>query len=207
MKSIQSTWIKQLHSIAQEGLTCAQSPFDIERYEMVQQIALEIKTQGAHTDINQLQNILPLEVGSVTAKIEVRGIVFHNEALLLVKDRSDEGWTTPGGGADVGESPSEAVVREIYEESGYQTRAIKLLAIYDRDKQGHSLQYPFKVYRLFFLCQLLGGTPITSIETSEVGFFREHEIPQPLSLARMTPAQITRMFEHYRHPEWPTDYD
>jgi len=34
----------------------------------------------------------------------------------------------------------------------------------------------------------------------------KNEIPE-LSLARVTPSQIARMFEHYRHPEWPTDFD
>lgn len=93
----------------------------------------------------------------------------------------------------------------MYEESGYQTRAVKLLAVYDRDRQGHP---PFEhyVYKLFFQCELLGGSPSTSIETDEVGFFGEDEIPE-LSLTRIMPAQIARIFQHHRNPDLPTDFD
>jgi hypothetical protein len=46
----------------------------------------------------------------------------------------------------------------------------------------------------------------SSIETSEVAFFAEDKIPQ-LSLGRVMPHQITRLFEHYRQPNLPTDFD
>ena len=134
-------------------------------------------------------------------------MVFRDEALLLVKERRDGGWTLPGGWADIGDSPSEAVVREISEESGYQTRAIKLLAVYDRNKQIPHQPSAHHIYKLFFQCELLSGSATTSIETEQVAFFPEHDIPEQLSLGRTTPAQIKRLFEHYRHPEFQTDYD
>ena len=43
----------------------------------------------------------------------------REEQILLVREREDGGWTMPGGWADVGESPSAMVVREMKEESGY----------------------------------------------------------------------------------------
>ncbi|MDO9348593.1 MAG: NUDIX domain-containing protein, partial [Anaerolineales bacterium] len=135
-----------------------------------------------------------------------RGVVFREDAILLVRELFDQKWTLPGGWADVNESPSTAVVREIQEEAGFETHAVKLLAVYDRTKQGHLPQHPFSAYKLFFRCEITGGAPSESIETSGAAFFREGEIPE-LSLARVTPLQITRMFEHYRHPEWPTDFD
>ncbi|MDQ2743299.1 MAG: NUDIX domain-containing protein, partial [Chloroflexota bacterium] len=107
--------------------------------------------------------------------------------------------------ADVYDSPSEATVREIWEESGYRTRATKVLAVYDRSKQGHP-PFPFHTYKLFFLCELLGGTPTSSIETDDVGFFDEHDLPE-LSVGRVTQAQISRFFAHYRDPTLPTDFD
>jgi len=167
---------------------------------------LEIMAQEAKADITQLQNIFSQEVGYATPKVDVRGVVFRDEALLLVKERSDGGWTLPGGWADVGDSPSEAVVREIYEESGYQTQVVKLLAVYDRSKHDHPPSV-YHIYKLFFQCQLLGGSATTSIETEDVAFFREDKIPEQLSQGRVTPTQIKRMFEHSRHQEWQTDYD
>jgi ADP-ribose pyrophosphatase YjhB (NUDIX family) len=96
-------------------------------------------------------------------------------------------------------------VREVYEESGYRTRAVKLLAFYDRDLHGHP-PFPFHVYKLFFQCALIGGAATPSEETESVAFFRENALPD-LSLTRVTPGQIVHLFEHYRHPEWPTDFD
>jgi hypothetical protein len=53
----------------------------------------------------------------------------------------------------------------------------------------------------------LGNLRILSgVETDGVDFFAEDEIP-PLSLTRVTPAQIRHMFEHHRHPEWPASFD
>ena len=200
------TWAKRLQAIGQNGLTFAKDPFDIERYQSIRDIALEILAEGSGIELKQLRESFSQEVGYTTPKVDLRGVVFQEEALLLVKERSDGRWTLPGGWADVCESASEGIVREIFEESGYQTRVVKLLAIYDRSKQGHLPVYPHHVYKLFFQCELLAGTPTPSIETEAVAFFREHEIP-PLSLGRVTPAQITRVFEHQRHPEWPADYD
>jgi len=59
---------------------------------------------------------------------------------------------------------------------------------------------------MFFLCELLGGSATTSIETDDVAFFCEDKL-LPLSLMRVTPAQVARLFEHRCHPEWPTDFD
>ncbi len=67
-------------------------------------------------------------VRDVMPKVNVRGVVFDGDSVLLVKERSDGRWTLPGGWVDVNESPSESVVREVREESGYQTVALKLLA-------------------------------------------------------------------------------
>jgi ADP-ribose pyrophosphatase YjhB (NUDIX family) len=200
-------WAKRLQAIGQNGLTFAKAPFDIERYQALQEIALEIMAEGAQADITQLRDIFSQEVGYATPKVGVRGVVFRENALLLVKERSDGLWTLPGGWVDIGESPSEAAVREIYEESGYQTRAIKLLGVYDRKKHNPHPPSLYDVYKLFFQCEILSGKPTTSIETTDVAFFSEDEIPKALSLRRTTPAQIKRMFEHYRNPHFETDYD
>jgi len=200
-------WAKRLQAMAQNGLTFAENPFEIERYEAIREMALEMMAEGAQTDITQLRDIFLADVGYATPKVDVRGVVFRDDALLLVKERRDGGWTLPGGWADIGDSPSEAVIREIDEESGYKTRVIKLLAVYDRSKRNYYVPSPHHIYKLFFQCEVLSGSATTSIETEDVAFFPEHDIPKQLSLGRTTQAQIKRMFEHYRNPDFQTDYD
>ena len=198
-------WVKKLQAIAQNGLTYTENPFDVERYKSLRAITVEIMASYSNMEPSYVADLFAREGGYATPKVDVRGAVFRGDTILLVREREDGCWTLPGGWADVGESPSEVVVREIYEESGYHTRATKLLSVYDRSKHGHP-PLVHHVYKLFFQCELVSGSPSASIETDEVAFFGENEIPE-LSLGRVVPAQLTRIFQHYRHPDWPTDFD
>ena len=95
-------------------------------------------------------------------------------------------WTLPGGWVDVGESPSEAVTREVREESGYETRAVKLLALYDRDRHAHP-PHPWHIWKACFLCELLDGVQHDlDDEISETGFFTRDALPE-LDVERITP--------------------
>jgi ADP-ribose pyrophosphatase YjhB (NUDIX family) len=200
-------WAQSLEAIAQNGLTYSENPFDIQRYEQIQHIAADMIAAQTHMQPSSVLDLFQQDVGYKTPKVDVRGAVFQAEQLLLVKELSDGGWTLPGGWVDVGESPSEAIVREVWEESGYKTRVVKLAAVYDRDHPRHG-HPPFvhHVYKLFFICELLGGSPADNIETAAPTFFAETELPT-LSLGRVVPSQIARLFEHYRQPALPTDYD
>jgi len=201
-------WGKRLQAIAQSGLTYARDQYDVERYRAVRRIATEM-IAACSTAISsaELLDIFNCEVGYATPKIDVRAAVFSQDSLLLVKERSEGAWALPGGWADVGDSPSVAAVRETREESGYDVVARKLAALYDRDHQRHG--HPpmaYHVYKLFFICEPVGGMAKPSIETEEVAFFREDRLPN-LSVARVTAQQIAHLFGHYRHPEWPTSFD
>jgi len=198
-------WAQKLQAIAQTGLTYAENVFDIQRYEQIKEISADIIANYSQTDQSYILDLFNQESGYATPKVDVRGAVFRDNQILLVKERSDGCWSLPGGWADIGETASESIVKEIWEESGFRTRAVKLLAAYDRNKQGHP-PFIFCVYRLFFLCEIIGGTATPSIETEAVDFFPEDGIPD-LSLRRTTPTQITHAFQHHRHPDLPTDFD
>ena len=146
------------------------------------------------------------QTGHATPKVDVRGVAFKDRKILLVKEKEDGGWTIPGGWADPNETPGEAVAREVYEESGFLVKPVKLLAVYDRTLHGHEPPHPFRIYKLFFLCEILGGEPKSSPETLDVAFFGREEMP-PLSLGRTTPSQINRFYEHLNQSNLPTDFD
>jgi ADP-ribose pyrophosphatase YjhB (NUDIX family) len=192
-------WAQRLQAIAQNGLTFSKDPFDVERFNQVRQIAAEILAAGsAATTPEALVELFKRNFGYATPKVDVRAAVFRENRVLLVQERSDGAWTLPGGWADIGDAPSVAAVREVREESGYETKVTKLAAVYDRELHDHP-PYPFHAYKLFFVCELVGGTAQTSMETTAVEFFAEDALPA-LSLSRVTPVQV-------RHPEWPTSYD
>jgi ADP-ribose pyrophosphatase YjhB (NUDIX family) len=196
---------QRLQALAQSGLAFAKNPYDLERYEQIRELAAEMLTAYSEEEPERIANLFCGETGYATPKVDVRGVVFKDDAILLVRERQDGLWTIPGGWVDVGESPSEAVEKEVRQESGYIVRATRLLAVYDRNKHAHPPS-AYHIYKLFFLCKLIGGEAATSIETEEVGFFREDEIP-PLSVGKVTLSQIARMFEYLRQPDQPTDFD
>lgn len=200
------TWARQLQAIAQTGLTFTNDVYDQERYQAIRRIAAEMAAEGAGIqDSNRILTLFQHETGYSTPKVDVRAAVFRCNRILLVKEHEDGCWTLPGGWADIGDSPSMAAVREVKEESGYEVVATKIAAVFDRNKHNHP-PFPFHAYKLYFLCDLVGGAPAISHETDAVDFFPEDALP-PLSLTRVTPAIIAHLFDHHRHPEWPTSYD
>lgn len=201
-------WAQRLQALAQTGLTFTENPFDKDRYRQIAAIAAEMLSAGSGEDVSTIQGLFDQQAGYATPKVDVRGVVFRDDMILMVREKLDQGrWTLPGGWADVGEPPAEATVREIWEEAGYKARAVKLLALYDRIKQGHP-PYMYHAYKVFFLCELLDETQnlIANVETEETGWFRLGDLPE-LSVARVTEAQIRRFFAFKDHPEWPTDFD
>jgi ADP-ribose pyrophosphatase YjhB (NUDIX family) len=143
-----------------------------------------------------------------TPKVDVRGVVFREGRVLLVREVADGRWTLPGGWADVGESASEAVVREVQEESGYATRADRLIGIYNLDRLRNGKPLRPNVYKLFIRCELESqdAPPIRGTETTEAAFFAQDELPE-LSVPRVSREQLQRVFAHERDPSLPPDVD
>ena len=200
-------WVRELQAIAQTGLAYDKDPYDSERYHRIHDLAAEIAAAYTDADFALIRDLFAQDMGHATPKIDVRGVVFQNDQILLVKETKDGKWTLPGGWVDIGESASEACVRETYEESGFKTNAVKLLAVYDRARHGHP-PHLWYIYKLFFRLEPDGAPePLPpNAETEAVGFFSEDALPE-LSIGRITPEQIKRLFEHYRRPDLPTDFD
>jgi len=204
MSSIWVNWVRRLQSIAQNGRNYCKNEFDLQRYQQVEDIAAEIAAKYSDDELQTITAMFRAETGPATPKIDVRAAVISENQILLVKERGN-GWTLPGGWIDPGESPSEAAARETKEESGYEVKAVRLIAIYDRDRQGHP-PCPFHVYKLIFLCDLVGGSPKISLETEAACFFQEDHLPA-LSESRVLSRQIKRAFAFARDRNLPADFD
>jgi ADP-ribose pyrophosphatase YjhB (NUDIX family) len=84
-------------------------------------------------------------------------------------------------------------------------RPVRLLSAYDRDLHDHP-PISYHVYKLVFLCEIQDEPASQAVDADGEGFFGEHELPD-LSLSRVTPAQMTRFFEHHRRPDLRADFD
>lgn len=201
-------WAREIQAIAQTGLAFAENHYDRDRYETLRNLSARIMASRTQAAFERIEALFAGETGYATPKIDVRGAVFDDQhRLLMVRERSDaDRWTLPGGWADVNRTAAENVVKEVAEESGFQVSARKLAAVWDRSRQGHRPGV-FSCYKLFFLCDITGGAAAPGPETSEVEWFAEDRIPDDLSLGRVLPAQIHRLFQHARNPALPTDFE
>jgi len=198
-------WAREVQAIAQNGLAFTRDPFDRERYTRLAELVAQLLAAELALPLGEARALWETERGYATPKVDVRGGVFAGERVLLVRERSDGRWTLPGGWVDVNDAPSEAVAREIYEESGYRARAVKLAALIDKNRHPHPPGV-HHIYKLFFLCELEGGSPATGIETDAVEFFPVRALPE-LSTGRVLATQIERLYQHRLDPSLPTDFD
>lgn len=191
-------WAQRIQAIAQTGLTYAKDEYDLERYEELRELSIEMIMEQTGQPYAVVKELFASESGYPTPKVDVRGVVFEEGKLLLVRERSDGKWALPGGWADVGYTPKESVIKEIREETGLEVRAVRLLAVLDKKCHPHPPQ-PYYVYKIFIACERIGGQLQASLETSEAAYFGEDELPE-LSLDRNTESQIRSMFEYMRNP-------
>lgn len=198
--------IKELQALAQTGLHYGKDHFDLERYQRIREIAFAMMAEKSDLECADFARFFLPEKGYATPKVDLRGCVIRDGRILLVRERSDGLWTMPGGWADQNESPEEGVVREIREESGFDTRVVKLYAVRDRDRHPYLPKYPVSLYKLFFLAEIVGGDAEINPEISEIAFFAPDELP-PLSVDRLLPEDIAAGFRHAEKPELPTEFD
>ncbi|MFS0690692.1 NUDIX hydrolase [Sporosarcina sp. 179-K 8C2 HS] len=205
MSTIWLDWAKRIQALSQSGLAFSKDIYDIERYEELRKISVEIMSEHTNLEMNKIEALFTNETGYQTPKVDVRGVVFTNGQILLVKENIDDKWALPGGFCDIGLSPSENIVKEIKEESGYDVIPVKLIAVLDKNKHPHPPD-PYHYYKIFILCEIIGGEPAIGPETDQVEFFSEHKLP-PLSTNRNTESQIKTMFEFLRNPEREAVFD
>lgn len=197
---------RRLQATSQTGLEYNQNEYDRERYELVGKIAAELMAMQCDTPIEKFQQLFGEQSGYATPKVDVRAAAFRDGKILMVREAMDGLWTVPGGWADVNDSPREAAEREVWEESGFRVKTTKLAAVYDRAKHPHDPPLPFHVYKMFFICEIVGGEAKPSRETPEVGFFALDALP-PLSISRVLEFQLRRLLEHVKNPGLATDFD
>ncbi|EHQ60356.1 NUDIX hydrolase N-terminal domain-containing protein [Paenibacillus dendritiformis] len=198
-------WTLRIQAIAQTGLAYGRDIYDRERYEELRGISVAMMADQTGAEKPAVELAFARDSGYATPKVDIRGVVFQHNRILLVKEKSDGCWALPGGWADVGLSPAEVAVKEIKEESGYDAEAVRLLAVLDKRLHRHPPE-PHHVYKIFIQCRLSGGTASAGIETEDVRFFPEDDLPA-LSVQRNTAAQLHMLFQYNRRPEQPALFD
>ncbi|WP_413727470.1 NUDIX hydrolase [Sodalis sp. RH19] len=184
---------QKLQALAQTGLTYTKDRYDIERYLELRNIAAQLTADVLALDKPPVLDMFKQQEGYATPKVDTRAIILRQGKILLVQEADDRLWSLPGGWADVGDSPSGAVCREVEEETGLTASVERLLGVWDRNQHGHP-PYPWHVYKLIFHCRELGGEIRLSEDSLDVDFFDPLDLP-PLSLTRIVPVEIATSLE------------
>lgn len=85
-------WAKQLQAIAQAGLTYSKDTFDLERFEDIRKISLEIMSEYTKVDETRIRDLFANETGYATPKVDIRAVVFQDNKILMVKEKIDNSW-------------------------------------------------------------------------------------------------------------------
>ncbi len=200
-------WAREIQALAQNGFHYAQDEYERSRASRLLEITADMIASGSDMRATDALIAFTAQPGYATPKVDVRAAVFNRDKrILLVREAADGGWTLPGGWADVGEGPRNAVERETQEESGLRVQATRLVGVYDANRIEDKLSL-FHAYKLVFICQPIGGEIKPSMETSEVGYFSLEDLPQPFSEHRTTPRHIQDAVAAYCDPNLPTVFD
>ncbi|WP_141432594.1 NUDIX hydrolase [Bacillus sp. 03113] len=187
------SWAKQLQSIAQAGLEYSKDKYDIERFQQIRNLSVEILSEYTGISNEKIQDLFCNETGYQTPKVDIRGAIFKEDKILLVKESIDGCWSLPGGWAEFNLSIKENIVKEAKEEAGLNVVPKRLIAVLDRNKHNEPVT-AYGIYKIFVLCEMIDGRFEKNIETDESGFFSIADLP-PLSVGRVTKKQIEMCFE------------
>jgi len=198
-------WARELQAISQTGLAFSQSPYDTQRYQRIMELAAEIMASHTTLPTSEILQGFSVQPGYATVKVDVRGAVVREGRILLVQERRDQRWCMPGGWADVGDLPSDMVAREVFEESGFRVKPVKVLGVFDANRGSRPLEC-HHAYKIVFLCDITGGEARDSDETMAVGFFDFDALP-PLSTDRTNERHLAEVQAHLRDPHRFATFD
>jgi ADP-ribose pyrophosphatase YjhB (NUDIX family) len=198
-------WAREIQALAQTGYHYAENDYQRDRYHRLLEIAAEIVNEHSNLEYSSVRDAFQYAIGYATPRVDVRGAVFQDGKLLLVRERIDGGWTLPGGWADVGDVPSNAAERDVWEEAGFRVKANKVIGVYDANRVGR-LEL-FHAFKIVFQCELIDGEARSSLETSEVAFYGREELPPVLSQERTKMRHIQDAFASLDDPDCQTVFD
>jgi ADP-ribose pyrophosphatase YjhB (NUDIX family) len=198
-------WARELQAIGQTGLAFTQSAYDTQRYQRLTELAAEIVASHTTLEKPELIKGFSAQPGYATVKVDVRGAVIRDGRILLVQERRDQRWCMPGGWADVGDKPSEMVIREVWEESGFHVEPVKVIGVFDANRGNRPMEC-YHAYKIVFLCTITGGEARGSDETLAAEFFDFNAVP-PLSTDRTNDRHLAEVQAHLRDPARATPFD
>jgi len=187
-------YLQRMIALTDTGLTFTKDPFDRERYEDLRSLLSEMLNQVSDLDADEVAELLKPTSAYATPLMDVRAWIVEDEKICLVRGQGENDWALPGGFGEVGYSPTENILKEIEEETGFEAKVERLLAVFDTNRfQLQSKQYA----KFVFECKLLDGQFQKNQEIADLQFFAIDQLPN-LSEKRITKEQIEILWQVYQ---------
>ena len=187
-------YLQRMIALTDTGLTFTKDPFDRERYEDLRSLLSEMLNQVSDLDADEVAELLKPTSAYATPLMDVRAWIVEDEKICLVRGQGENDWALPGGFGEVGYSPTENILKEIEEETGFKAKVERLLAVFDTNRfQLQSKQYA----KFVFECKLLDGQFQENQEIADLQFFAIDQLPA-LSEKRITKEQIEILWQVYQ---------
>ena len=187
-------YLQRMIALTDTGLTFTKDPFDRGRYEDLRGLLSEMLNQASDLDAEEVAEVLKPTSAYATPLMDVRAWIVEDEKICLVRRQGENDWALPGGFGEVSYSPTENILKEIEEETGFTAKAERLLAVFDTNRfQLQSKQYT----KFVFGCKLLDGQFQENQEIADLQFFAIDQLPA-LSEKRITKEQIELLWQIYQ---------
>ena len=187
-------YLQRMIALTDTGLTFTKDPFDRERYEDLRGLLSEMLNQASDLDSEEVAEVLKPTSAYATPLMDVRAWIVEDEKICLVRGQGENDWALPGGFGEVSYSPTENILKEIEEETGFKAKVERLLAVFDTNRfQLQSKQYT----KFVFGCKLLDGQFQENQEIADLQFFAIDQLPA-LSEKRITKEQIELLWQVYQ---------
>ena len=187
-------YLQRMIALTDTGLTFTKDPFDRERYEDLRSLLSEMLNQVSDLNAEEVAEVLKPTSAYATPLMDVRAWIVEDEKICLVRGQGENDWALPGGFGEVSYSPTENILKEIEEETGFKAKVERLLAVFDTNRfQLQSKQYT----KFVFGCKLLDGQFQENQEIADLQFFAIDQLPA-LSEKRITKEQIELIWQVYQ---------
>jgi ADP-ribose pyrophosphatase YjhB (NUDIX family) len=194
------TLAQRIRALNQTALTYSTNAYEIDRSKELIAISDRITALVSGMREDEIRAYYHPVKEYVTPKVDIRAVIFNEkDEILLVREKADGRWALPGGWSDVGYTPTEVVIKEAKEETGFDVRVVRLLAVLDKRCYPHPAS-SFYIYKFCFLCEITGGNDALTFDILDKGYFALDHLPA-LSLDRILPEQLALLDKLRRDPD------
>ena len=138
----------------------------------------------------------------------VAAVIRSRSGKILLQGKADDVWSLPAGAIEPGETPADAIVREVREETGLIVRPTRIAGIFGGENfrytysNGDAVEYTI----VLFECEVVGGNlAALDDETVKLEYFAPESLP-PLPIKYppelfIQPSRTTYFESNEKRPE------